>query len=77
MFACYHLRVPDDMGTFSTTRLEGIRDFLRTHPACPPGAYEVIKGWSLTAPTAGPARRWGAAVKHPDGNVELVQDLSA
>ena len=74
MVVYYHLEIPDDMGTFSTPRLESIRDFLRTRLDCPVGSYDVFEGQWIFSLIEGTARRWGVAVKSRDGTVTLIPD---
>jgi hypothetical protein len=53
--------------------LGGLRNSLRACDSWSPGRYEVLLGhWE---PSSGMRySRWGVAIKHPDGSVELIPD---
>jgi hypothetical protein len=52
---------------------ELIGDFLRRE-SWPPQRYEIT---STETPFGGIRLRWGVAIKHPDGSVELIPDPPA
>jgi hypothetical protein len=71
MSGSYQATAPDRSGTVCAPSPESIRDFLRREAAWPSGRYEITNGGLLFSPTP---KRWGVAIKHPDGSVELVPD---
>ena len=72
----YH--VADASGTrlVSTSRRE-IRRWLRAGESWLPGRYTVFVTDSEPTWLRSPGARWGVAIKHADGSVELVPDLRA
>jgi hypothetical protein len=74
MPASYQATAPDRSGVVCAPSPEGVREFLRRETLWPPGRYEIT---SAELAFEFPRRRWGVAVKHPDGSVELVPDRPA
>jgi hypothetical protein len=72
MSASYRATRPDRSGVVCGGSPDVIRDFLRHDDAgWPLGDYEIIR---VEVPSGCPPRRWGVAVKHADGSVELLVD---
>ena len=73
MPASYRTTRSDRPEVVSAGNPELIRAFLQRE-SWPPRRYEIT---STEAPFGGIRRRWGVAIKHPDGAVELVPDPPA
>ena len=70
MSASYRMVRCDRHEVVSAGSPELMGDFLR-HEDWPPRRYEIT---STETPFGCVHRRWGAAIKHPDGLVELLPD---
>jgi hypothetical protein len=66
----YHTTRPDPLEIISGAKPEVIRDFLRREKWSL-GVYEIT---TAEVPFGSPRQRWGIAIKHADGSVELVPD---
>jgi hypothetical protein len=71
MFRCYRDILRDHAVVANAPTPTGIRDLLELDTGWFPGSYEVIQD---DAPLDYTGRRWGVAIKHPDGRVEVIQD---
>jgi hypothetical protein len=69
MLASYRATAPDRTGVVCAPGLDPICDFLRRESSWPAGGYEISVVEVLLD---SPRQRWGVAIKHPDGTVELV-----
>jgi hypothetical protein len=74
MPASYRTTAPDGSGVVSAPSPEAIRDFLGSERFWPHGCYEITR---VEVPFGHPHHRWGVAIKHPDGTVELIPDPPA
>ena len=69
----YH--VADAAGTWLVSRSLGeIRQWLRDGQSWQPGRYTIFVTDSVPTWLRPPGARWGVAIKHPDGSVELIPD---
>jgi hypothetical protein len=72
MSASYQATAPDRSGIVCAPSPESIRDFLRSEGAWPAGRYAIIIGVALALDCQ--RQRWGVAIKHRDGSVDLIPD---
>src|SRR5437868_1930481 len=72
MDASYYRLVPLGGRIVVSNRLEGIRRYVED-AGRPEGRYEILAGNSTLLMCDPEAHRWGVAIKHPDGTVELIQ----
>jgi hypothetical protein len=73
MSASYRVTAPDRSGVVSAGSPDVIRECLRREN-WPVSKYEIT---SVEAPFGSTPSRWGVAIKHPDGSVELIPDQPA
>ena len=71
--AYYHVADAADTRLVSTSRKE-IRRWLRDGRSWQPGRYTVFVTDSVPTWLRPPGTRWGVAIKHPDGSVDLIPD---
>jgi hypothetical protein len=74
MTISYSIRHPAGCRVAWSGSPEATRDFLREQDDWPAGTFEIA---DHEDPFGYPPRRWGVAVKAPEGNVELVPDRPA